>query len=324
MDSLRHLSRSVEEPSRDPVELLPRDASWRIFSFVPVDERLLLNAVCRSWRAVLQEPSVWRELDFSCSTRPVTEAMINAALRCARGQLRVLDLPESRLSFEALLEIARENAALHTLRLYSGALLHVPQVDALLAAAPRLQSLQCGVREMPEAVLPLLRKELPQYACLRMTSAHIEQNDENENVEVDVLPLAAAMAAHEGLEGLKFSFIPLSMAQLTAIVDAAAQRQMTYVRFLRCALGPQHLPQLTRLLTSPCLRTVEVYNDDEPLIVDDGVPAFCAALRASNLRKLVLDGVRLFDSLPDGLAVLDALTGHRSIEGLYLPEPTVS
>jgi hypothetical protein len=61
MDSLRLLSLSDEEPSRDPVELLPRDASWRIFSFVPVDERLLLNAVCRSWRAALREPSVWRK-----------------------------------------------------------------------------------------------------------------------------------------------------------------------------------------------------------------------------------------------------------------------
>jgi hypothetical protein len=164
MDSLRLPSLSDEEPSRDPVELLPRDASWRIFSFVPVDQRLLLNAVCRSWRVALREPSVWRELDFSRSTRCVTEEMIHAALRCARGQLRVLDTTSIDLPFEALLEIAQENAALHTLRLYSeveGAFLQFPQVVVLLAAAPRLQTLQCSVQGEPQAMLPLLQKEPP-------------------------------------------------------------------------------------------------------------------------------------------------------------------
>ena len=96
------------DPSHNALPPLPLELVWLVFAWLPVDERLLLNAVCRSWRAALREPSVWRKLDFSCSTRLVTREMIHAALRCARGQLRVLDLSETQLPFEALLEIARE------------------------------------------------------------------------------------------------------------------------------------------------------------------------------------------------------------------------
>jgi hypothetical protein len=157
------------------------------------------------------------------------------------------------------------------------------------------------------------------------------QSEENELVEVDVLPLAAAVAIHKGLQGLSFSFIPLSVAQLTAVVDAAVQRLITYVRFYRCSLGSEHLSQLSRLLALPCLQTLFIYGNAQPLIVGDDVPAFCAALRASNLQKLTLLAVRLFHSLSDGLAVLDTLTRHRSIRELILvgnsaqlPEPQLA
>ena len=124
---------------------------------------------------------------------------------------------------------------------------------------------------------------------------------------------------HEGLQGLAIFHLPLSVVQLQAVVDAAAQRRMTSLLFARCSLGPEHLPQLARLLALPCLQRLHVYSNALPVIVGDGVPAFCAALRASNLRELALWGVRLFLSPPDGLAVLDALTGHSSIKELRLP-----
>jgi Ran GTPase-activating protein (RanGAP) involved in mRNA processing and transport len=66
------------------------------------------------------------------------------------------------------------------------------------------------------------------------------------------------------------------------------------------------------------LRTVFVYNNAQPFLVGDGVPAFCAALRASHLRSLLLLRARLFVSLLDDLAVLDAFTGRRSIKELHL------
>jgi len=95
------LAGDAEAPSFDLTELLPRDLVWLVFACLPVDQRLLLNAVCRSWRAALREASLWRELDFSLTggvTRRVAEGMINAAVRYARGQLRLLDLRGAKIA----------------------------------------------------------------------------------------------------------------------------------------------------------------------------------------------------------------------------------
>ena len=47
-----------------------------------------------------------------------------------------------------------------------------------------------------------------------------------------MLILAATASAHEGLQGLAILHNPLSVAQLTAIVDAVVQRQMTRLFFV--------------------------------------------------------------------------------------------
>jgi hypothetical protein len=36
-----------------------------IFALLPVDQRLLCRAVCRSWRATLANVSLWLRLDLS-------------------------------------------------------------------------------------------------------------------------------------------------------------------------------------------------------------------------------------------------------------------
>jgi hypothetical protein len=141
----------AEAPSFDLAELLPRELVWLVFACLPVDQRLLLNAVCRSWRAALREASLWRELDFSLAggvTRRVTWRMINAAVRYARGQLRLLDVRGANywdVPFEAILDLARENAAsLATLRISyftespadKSRWLQIPEVAAGCCAPP--------------------------------------------------------------------------------------------------------------------------------------------------------------------------------------------
>jgi len=59
-------------------------------------------------------------------------------------------------------------------------------------------------------------------------------------------------------------------------------------------------------------------NADATLLVGAAVPAFCSALRASRLDLLVLRSVRLWESLEDGLAVIDACTGHPTMRKLSL------
>jgi hypothetical protein len=106
-------------------------------------------------------------------------------------------------------------------------------------------------------------------------------------------------------------FLHLSVAELDAIVDAAIQRKLEELLLILCDLSPAHLPALTRLFSGcPSLTDLCLHNRTQPLIAGDGVPAFCAALRASRLRALVFAGLALWDWLPDSLAFLDALTGH--------------
>ena len=64
--------------------------------------------------------------------------------------------------------------------------------------------------------------------------------------------------------------------------------------------------------------TLRMVGDDEPMFDGDDVPAFCAALRAARLKKVSLAGVSLWGSLDNGLAVLAACTGHKTIEELNL------
>ena len=134
------------------------------------------------------------------------------------------------------------------------------------------------------------------------------------------------------------------MSAADARCDRAEQRRITRL-FLRCSLGAEHLPQLTRLLAwrtgdprlapasqcnaafqamygfppvgeaalriaqsmgdlqltscqlPPSLLQFNVYNIEQPLLIGDGVTAFCAALRASSLQELNLCDVGLFTSL---------------------------
>jgi hypothetical protein len=299
----------LRDPSHNALPPLPLELVWLTFSLVPVDQRLLLNAVCRSWRAALREASLWRELDFSPAsgvTRRVTREMIYAAVRYARGQLRLLDLRgamRAEVPFEAILDLARENAAtLTTLRVKWSAeeqlgyelLLGVYDVDALLAAAPRLTTLECGVRGLQEQMIPLLLTE-PPYAALRMTDAFYEQRWENRNDAVDVQPLLEAVAVHNGLRGLTLFHVPVSSPQLEAIVDVAIRLQLSELALYACSLTPAHLPALTRLLTGcPSLESFCIANFGRPIVTGDGVPAFCAALRASSIKHL--SGLRAFGS----------------------------
>jgi hypothetical protein len=106
----------LRDPSHNALPPLPLELVWLVFALVPVDQRLLLNAVCRSWRAALREASLWRELDFSLAggvTRRVTREMINAAARYARGQLRLLDLRDAEradVTCFMLSDLVRRNA----------------------------------------------------------------------------------------------------------------------------------------------------------------------------------------------------------------------
>jgi len=70
------------------------------------------------------------------------------------------------------------------------------------------------------------------------------------------------------------------------------------------------------MLASASLTDLRIGHDNGPLLVGAVVPAFCTALRASRLVTLMLRGVRLWESLADGLAVVAACTGHPTLRSL--------
>jgi hypothetical protein len=325
----------------DPLayEALPQmnlELVWLVFTFLPVDQRLLLNTVCRAWRAAMREPSIWRKLNFYGTKRRVTLEMIHAALRYARGQLRILsasNVHEDSVPFEAVLELVRANAgsleklgvALSTKDSLDGRtkLLSIPQVDALLAAAPGLKLLQVGVFGASSLFLPLLTKE-PPYGALELT--HVSFDEEwrqnvDDAVDLQLQPLLEALTSHEYLHHITIAHAALTVHQLETIVEAALREKLTTLRLFDCRLSVEHLAVITRLLKDcSSLHSFVVENAGRPVFVGEGMPAFCAALRASKLESLSLASTGLWgrDEITDGLAVLEALTGHQSLTDLCM------
>jgi hypothetical protein len=96
---------------------LPAALVLHILSLLPVDTRLRCAEVCRSWRAALEERSLWLRLDLSASgvspKRAVTDALLHAAAARAGGELVALDLRGCTLvTSVALLAVVTANGAL--------------------------------------------------------------------------------------------------------------------------------------------------------------------------------------------------------------------
>jgi hypothetical protein len=129
---------------------LPHALVLHILSLLPVDARLRCAEVCRSWRAALEERSLWLRLDLSASgvspKREATDVLLHAAAAHARGQLQALDMRGcTRVTCEALLAVLTANGALRELRTRSiygrfghSETLDADELEALLRAAPRL------------------------------------------------------------------------------------------------------------------------------------------------------------------------------------------
>ena len=82
-----------------PVSLLtlPHFLVQRILVLLPVDQRARCATVCRGWRALLADASLWTRLDLSGSSG-VTVEVSAKTLRCAAaragGALAMLDVRE--------------------------------------------------------------------------------------------------------------------------------------------------------------------------------------------------------------------------------------
>jgi hypothetical protein len=318
---------AVTERATTALSPLPLSAVLHIFSLLPVDDRLRCAEVCRGWRAVLLERSLWTRLDVSATSgvrapqngRQTLDNLLRCAAARAGGGLQSLDLSVENISTVPLRHVVAANAgALHVLRMDTGAARAIASnlAEDTLRAAPalRLFSAGCVQCDDAETACRMLRNEAP-FGPLRMQalSAGFAEVD-----EADVVALAADVPAHASLTELSLAYAPLDApAALDAVVDAALARRLRRVGLSYCSLSPASTPALARLLSSNALTALQCNGS---LLLD--VPAarlLAAALRANaTLTSLMLRSMGLWREPGAGTDLLGALTGHTSLRTLSL------
>jgi hypothetical protein len=330
---------AVAERATSALSPLPLSVVLHIFSLLPIDCRLRCSEVCRGWRSVLLERSLWTQLDLTAASGGLVQrqqpGFLDSLVRCAAaragGGLQSLRL-DDRFTHAALLDVAVANAGalreLHThgnvrgledarARLRERRTFTADEASALLGAAPLLHvlatDLACNGTDV-QAARRALRNEAP-FGPLRVRQLCATLEEE----EAGVVALAADVAAHASLSEMTMQRVPLtSAAALDAVVDAALARRLRSVSFWQCQLSPASTPALARLLGGDALTTLKL----EVSAMRFGAPtaaALSAALRAnSTLTSLTLAYAGVFHDAAAAATLLGALTGHVNVQTLGL------
>jgi hypothetical protein len=325
---------------------LPLSVVLHIFSLLPVDCRLRCMEVCRGWRSVLLEHSLWTRLDFTresgvrarvCERRSALRGLLRCASARAGGNVQSLHVATRYIEHQVLMEVAAANAGalreLHT-RCDDISVGFTPgRVEALCGAAPQLRVFAADLRVTGtdmQAARRALRNEAP-FGPLRVrhlrVSLHNEGEEEQEEVvdEAGVVALAADVAAHASLTALTLERAPLNTsAALDAVVDAALVRSVQAVTLNFCDLSPASAPALARLLGGTALTSL-MCTGAGLLDAPEAAVVLAAALRAnSTLKSLTLYHVGVFADPAAAAELLGALTGHASLRVLDLEQNRVA
>jgi hypothetical protein len=326
----------VTECATTALAPLPLSVVLHIFSLLPVDCRLRCMEVCRAWRAVLLDRSLWTRLEVTVesgvrvrvSWRVRESRAFERLLRCAAaragGGLQSLHIDTDHVRNAALRNVLTANAGtLRELHAHTRDNAHrglnPAQAEALLIAAPRLRvlatDLHCTRKSgAVQALRRALRNEAPfGPLCVRCLRADLHDED-----AAGVVAFAADVAAHASLKGMTLEGAPLNTATaLDAVVDTALARRLETVRLLYCSLSPGSAPALARLLSSGALTTLECCS---PYQLHDPVAGvLAAALRVnSTLTSLTLEQVGVFRDAAALAELLGALTGLTSLRMLSL------
>jgi hypothetical protein len=182
-------------------------------------------------------------------------------------------------------------------------------VAAVLAAAPRLQVLNASViGHQCAELLPVLRNE-PPYGRLRVVALYVLSGG------ADVIPLAAALAAHESLQELIIENVHAAR-EVNALVDAATERRITQLVMHDCVTDAETVTALARLFQRDSLTKLDVTAGGFPRAQEESMPGLCTALRACrSLTHLTLcllppnnANHRTVTELLDAVAALPALS----------------
>jgi hypothetical protein len=309
-----------ERVASDFCAALPRALALLVFARLPVHERARCALVCRAWRDVVAERSLWTRLDLSwmCGVPARALAFLPGAAARAGGALQALMLPffQPDIDDQALLAVLAANAA-ELRELTHPNSLNCAQIEAVLRAAPHLRVFtthpSCSA---PDAVR-ILGNE-PPFVALRATDVSVNMRGDDDggnaadNTEAAVFAVAERAAAHEWLECITFLNAPLrTPAVLDAVVDAALAGRFYSLTLLGCALSPAVAPALARLLGSHALDTLAIDNYETQLLDAPAAALLCSALQNnSTLVYLMLCNCDLFADAAMAVLLLRTVTQH--------------
>jgi hypothetical protein len=313
-------------PACDPFAALPHALSLALFALLPVDQRLRCAEVCRSWRALLSDVSLWLRLDLSAASGVARNAasvpLMRAAAARAAGGLQALDLTDCRRNTpEAVCVVAAQNAgALAELRVcglptaLQPGFLCPAELEQLLRAAPQLRVLEAAaICDGAEEARRLLRNEAP-FGPLRVRTLRLAGLGDADAVR----SLTQELPSHTWLTGLQLVGAPLRMpAALDAVVDTALLLRLTNLEFFQCGLTPASAPSLARVLGGSALRTLSITGNPSILLNQPAALLLAEALRANTtLTAATFKSIDLFREPAIAAAMLGALTAHPSLRKL--------
>jgi hypothetical protein len=329
------LAAAVAEPAPLTLAALPHALLLEVLSRLPVDCRLRCAAVCRAWRAALNERSLWLRLDLSSATgglsrrrtpRMATDGLLRAAAARAAGHLETLDVSGfCKISSAALLRVVRGNSASLREVDLSGVerrpFRSPAEVEVLLRAAPRLRACHAAVftTARVEVARAMLRAD-PPFAALRLRGLRVEQGHGGLFEADAVLALAADLSACTSIREFGLFLAALDgPAVLDALVDAAITCRLHALRLDYCYLSAASAPALARLLRGGALAQLAIAGQGDPLLNAPAAAVLANVLRAcSTLTALTLRSVSLWRHPVVVTALLGALTGHASLRTLDL------
>jgi hypothetical protein len=265
MSALREMQ-TAPEALPTVLTSLPPLLARRVFLAVPADARGRACCVCRAWRDALVDAWFWTRVDLTPEggvagrrADDKEKAMLLAAVGRARWQLEALcvshisDLP-------TLLEVLRDNA-LSLRELSVGSSYHdPPTLEALVAAAPQLRTLnawtRCSVTEAPR----LLRAESP-LKCLTLHNIWLEYGFHDLKDAEAAAPDGVGRRLFDALGDplVQPSLLRIDMRHLgswqpittTALVDSLRARRLRVLQFDSCAPFPAEL--LARMIVGGAL-----------------------------------------------------------------------
>jgi hypothetical protein len=314
---------AVVERESSALPPLPLSLSLAVFTLLPVDARLRCREVCRGWRAVLRERSLWLRLDLSEASglaRPATDALLRAAAAPAGGQLHFLDVSECEgITHACLLAAATANAgALRVLHAHTADAFGVSgfaNAEALLRAAPQLRVFHADVMCNSVADAQRVLRNEGVFAPLRLRRLEMVFDTQTE-----LSTLAVDLPAHDNLQELFLIHATLDTpAALDAIVTAALASRFTALTLGDCRLCPASAPALARLLGGGALALLSILHTNEPLLDAPAAEVLGDALRANRtLNSLALVHAALWRDPAVAVTLLGSATAHRSLRYLDL------